>query len=972
MSINTPTKNTTIGNFKTPIGLDYDIFQTFDEKGALSLAMDYQGIISGYNAGVGNIVFSGVPTGTCQPAQTAVNSSNGAFYDCIGGTWTLISGSGGLVSPVVTPNPLAFDISLNFKGPNPWVDVTRYGVRAPGPVTSTPVSLGLTANINSGSAAATISSASSFINGDGVVIYGAGTTHSMTTPAGVTVTPSVAAAGTGTGIVVNAPAGSTTYNYQVIARNKTGGLTAASTVATTTTGAASLGRQSVNISTLSRSTNITTVVTSTAHTLSIGSMVYISTTSDDTDFGGWFVVATVPDNTHFTLLSGLDTRNGAVASATGGTAVWFNCNHITWTQVTGAFQYHIYGRTGGTLTWLGCSRLSSVTGGLVDLTFDDFGSPMMDNFKQPGLIPSSPPVSATSNSLSTTIVSGAGTTSLVLANTASTSVSGATIRFDNTPNILAAANATTNPDNKSSLLYFPFSTTGQPYPINSYLALPAHLSVSLTTGLYVNDTIEVAQGSSWSGDVIPQGLNPPSFGQNGWPIIGINEANPGMYIPFNVISYWKGLTFLGQGLLNGGLLVFGDQVTPITFEDVNFIESTSSTSYMGIGLILRGDTVGSNNSSFVNMFRNVLFSGGPTQSNGACATPYMYCNGCGLTSFNRLNLSVRGIFFRPVGAGGDLEIDTGRQQGGLMPTIMYCNTSGNSSITSNAIRHFEQDTTAHPIFANMSGEASLLYLEGAGYPGLVSGADSGLVTGQPMPNISGMNVIPNGFTGQNVRIDASIYGTAIDGVFNSTGVGTANYAYSSHQFNCGLNIGKGYSIFATGPTPAAPTASVSSGGGVSVGTHTYQVVPVWANGAEGVLSPSSNSVTTTTGNQTVTVTWSAITPAPIGYDVYQDGQLVSMGVGNCTTIPQYTGTSAVITNIVCGPSTSVPAGGPTILNVNGLFSPALTLSPVLFANLGTPNNGTFYYCPDCAVANPCAGSGTGAFAKRLNGTWICN
>jgi hypothetical protein len=895
-------------------------------------------------------------------ADTYVNPTNLPVFDLRGaGTISFPSSVTSLVSPITSPSPTNFDVNLGFKGPNPYVDVTRYGVRALNPVT-TPVAVGLTATMNSGSAGATISSASSFVNGDGVVVYGAGAPHSMTTPTGVTVTPSVASAGTGTGLVINAPTGSTTYNYQVIARDKNGGLTAASTVATTTTGAASLGRQSVNISTLARSGNVTTVVTSSAHGLSVGSMVYISTTSDDIDFGGWFVVATTADNTHFTLLSGQDTNNGAVTSATGGTAVWFNSNHITWSQVTGAFQYHIYGRTGGSLTWIGCSRPSGTN--LVDLTFDDFGSPMMDGFKQPGLIPSAPPVVATSDSLVTTITSGAGTTSLTLANTASTTVSGATIRFDNAPNILAAANVAAN---LNGLLHFPVAATGQ-YPVNSYLTLPSKLAMSFTTGLYLNDTVEVGFGSSWYGDVIPQGINPPSFSQNGWPTIGISEANPGVYVPAGKITYWKGLEFLGQGLTNGSLLVFADQVSPITFEDVNFLSSTSNTDYMGIGLILRGDAVGAGNSSYVNLFRNVLFSGGPTQSNGATATPYMYCNGCGLTSFLRLNLSVRGIFFRPVGAGGDLEINTGRQQGGLMPTVMYFNNSGNSSITSNAIRHFEQDTTAHPIFANMSGAASLLLLEGAGYPGLVSGANSGLVTGLPVPTIAAVNVIPSSFTGQNVRTDASLFGKAIDGVINPTVSGS----YSSHEFNCGVRVGQAYSIFATAAPPAAPTAVVSAGGSVSIGTHTYQVVPVWANGAEGAVSLPSNSVTTSSGQQTVTVTWSAVAGSPKGYDVYQDGQLVSLGAGNCSTIPQYTGTSAVITSFVCGSATTVQAGGPTILNANGLFAPALALSSVLFANLGTPANGTVYYCSDCNIANPCTGSGTGAIAKRLAGVWVCN
>jgi hypothetical protein len=46
-------------------------------------------------------------------------------------------------------------------------------------------------------------------------------------------------------------------------------------------------------------------------------------------------------------------------------------------------------------------------------------------------------------------------------------------------------------------------------------------------------------------------------------------------------------------------------------------------------------------------------------------------------------------------------------------------------------------------------------------------------------------------------------------------------------------------------------------------------------------------------------------------------------------------------------------------------------APVTFATLGTPSNGSIMYCSDCVTANPCAGSGTGAIAKRLNGAWVC-
>lgn len=50
----------------------------------------------------------------------------------------------------------------------------------------------------------------------------------------------------------------------------------------------------------------------------------------------------------------------------------------------------------------------------------------------------------------------------------------------------------------------------------------------------------------------------------------------------------------------------------------------------------------------------------------------------------------------------------------------------------------------------------------------------------------------------------------------------------------------------------------------------------------------------------------------------------------------------------------------------------IQLTAVAFANLGTPADGTIAYCNDCTIASPCAGSGTGAIAKRLNSTWVCN
>jgi hypothetical protein len=48
-----------------------------------------------------------------------------------------------------------------------------------------------------------------------------------------------------------------------------------------------------------------------------------------------------------------------------------------------------------------------------------------------------------------------------------------------------------------------------------------------------------------------------------------------------------------------------------------------------------------------------------------------------------------------------------------------------------------------------------------------------------------------------------------------------------------------------------------------------------------------------------------------------------------------------------------------------------TYEQVLFSALGTPADGTSYFCTDCLETDPCAGSGTGAFAFRVGSVWSC-
>src|SRR6266850_2427763 len=346
----------------------------------------------------GALLFIGVPTGPCLASQTAVDTVTGNFYNCLGGVWHLVGpGTGTLTSPVTSPNPLAFDVNLAFKGPNPYIDATRFGVRAVAAVPTATVSC-----IN-GSPNVLLGSAPAFVNGDGVALYGCGA-GTIGAPAAPTVTPSLAAAQTGLLLDVPGPVGATQYCYQLLARSLMGA-TNVSSEACTATGPASLGLQTNSITSCTLVLAVMNCLTSAPHGLAAGAHIVVKGTAINAfngqafgtstlnPFDGWYRVATVPDNTHFTVNLYSDTRNGAVSAGTGGTLNYWNSIHIRAAELTGNYQFYVYGRvTGGTKTLIGTMwpQDTAMAGRLTDptyLTFDDFGSPVTTFPNPPPYIP---------------------------------------------------------------------------------------------------------------------------------------------------------------------------------------------------------------------------------------------------------------------------------------------------------------------------------------------------------------------------------------------------------------------------------------------------------------------------------------------------------------------------------------------------------------------------------------------------------
>ncbi|MBZ5540709.1 MAG: hypothetical protein LAN61_09345 [Acidobacteriia bacterium] len=799
-----------------------------------------------------------------------------------------------------------FDAGAAFKGPDPWFDVTRYGARAvaAGGIPQT------TATMGAGSTSATLAGASTFQNGDGLVVYGAGATNTLTTPGAPTVTPSQDAGPTGIGVVVSSAAAATTYNYQIVAVTKNGGVTAAGSVGTATTGAAALGDNSVSITSIARSNNTSTVTCAATCAVAVGAVVYVSGASDVT-FTGFFIVSAVTDGTHFAFTQGQDTRAGASTSATGGTLHWYVCNHLTWTAVPNAWKYYIYGRTGGSLTLIGVSKA-------LDAVWDDYGATMDGGTTFPSWVPSTPPVSATNEWLSTTIVSGAGTTSVTLANAATNAVSGATFLFDDVPGIMAAITALNGSNNSRGILRFP-SDFFNYYIINSYLTFPVgNVSVQAAGPLIVNETIEIPSGMYWNGHsggtlaATSFALSPGEFVRG--------NGNPMFYATGRSTIHFDAVSFSGD-MGNQQNLILLDTATNFTCDSCAIVSSSSLNDYMGMGFIARGD--------FSFKFRNTLISGGGPSATGSTLTPgalFRKRIGDGTAGANFLFencwLVARGVAQDYTGASGGvnfIQMKYVQTQSLRTPALMF---SGAGVKGQTYLEGFTPADFATPVVANWSNQYGIHVVNSTG-----PASGVGFVTGNLIPNLTFFNSpVTPATAGQNREVLINTEGQMMNGgPFISSGVPATLGALEMRQQ---MHFPAGNTLFWDGAVMTAPTCAVAAGGSVPVGTWTYAVSPVWQDGGEGLLSLPSSGCTTSSGNQTINISWTALTGAS-GYNLYRSngGGYTRVNQSPCAG-PQFTTTSFADTfSFSCGTGAPGAAGGgPVSLTGSAVYTPKITLS----------------------------------------------
>lgn len=765
--------------------------------------------------------------------------------------------------------------NLRVKGPNPYIDVTAppYNVRAVTTVPST------TCSISAGSTAATLAAASTFQNGDGFVCYGAGATNTMSTSGAPTVTPSLAAGSMRTEERVPSLAGATSYAYTIVARNKNGALTATSANGTTSTGLATLGVVQVNITSLARANNVVTVTMSGATDIVAGAGIYINGTSNANTFDGAYLVASRIDSTHFTYVQGYDTREGATTSATGGTVSWYAHNHLSWTAVTGAFEYEIYGRIAGSLVFIGTSKP-------LELSFDDYGTTVMGTPLRPSYVPSTPPVSAINEPLVTTIVSGAGTTSLVLANAAVNTVSGATALFDNSVNFLAA-----KASSGSIPLYFPSAAAGT-YVFNAYTNANSGGEVAIwqAGGITLNETLELPDGTVWRGDMGGGGSLQTGFQWSTTRLVAIN-AFPGIWFSGpSGGNLSRGVGFRGNLGLDQELLILIDGAAGFGENSFDYCAfstgSASNYDVLGIGVEVRGSA---NTMITKSNFLSSLNNGGSVPI-GLYAPSLLVRGGFGNPNGGG-PVFLRDTFWMPKGIGIDLTfaisnnqgtIDGAYSQGSRTPLVTVEQSFVGALGSAWKISNVTLDTTFAPIYANLSSSTNSLILDNIGAGGIGT-------SGTPISGLVG----PGG---------------ANTGIING-----ANFSNNPVTVNGNGNVQYGFS-----GAIAAPAVAVSAGGIVPNGAQPYSVQFIDINGN---FSPRSSiaTATTTTGNNTVTITEPTIPPGMVSWTAYRNTSQIL-----CSVTP--VSTTTIVDNFVpCGQQVRVPTAGVSMISAAGLSSPTFTL-----------------------------------------------
>jgi len=741
------------------------------------------------------------------------------------------------------------DSGLHIKGPDPYSDLARYG----GYFNNSPSST--TASCTNASTSITLASALDFQDksafpganiGHGIVIYKCGAASGLTTPPAYTVTP------------FGITGGSTTYNYQVVAEDLSGGLTAASPVGTTTTGAASLGVNTVTVAgaTWNSTLNGEQVYTCSGNcNLSVNAPINITGFTNSHFNGNYTVIATNGTN-QFTVYSPAPNGYTVNNESAAGTVSVLACNNLSMntsgvipnTIETGGetvMRWWVY--RNGTLAFVVQSR---------DSYYEDCGTNMSPSFI-PSYVPSSPGA-AVNKYLATTIVSGGGTTNIIVANAAGATASGQTAMHDNSQNLLACMTVSRN----GSPCYIPVAAN-PPFEAATVFTAAASANAHLLFSSVNLDQPWVVRG----GSVLFEGFrnNSSSFLYNNAATISGSAFPLVEVLPTSSGYQFENLQFNANKLQQIGFIVDASSVFGLLMNRIGFASSSSTSNVNTPAAKISGpteSTIGYPGNQNACSTAQIIV--GP-----ACirfTTQSQATGGNSGTYTAASSVKLHGWAFQ--GGGASIQIDS-------FP-LLNSGGSGVNLVQSGPyeIKDFLREIGKGPfIRLAYGGVGTTIRLE--------RGDDDA-------PNASPGNAFIDAAYApmQPAGIDTYNLGTSVGGqVLVAGGAVVASTGYSSFAPGTTLSAtppvggttafgagsistsGTGLGIQASGistlgyamPRPNAPTVVVGAHSScasncVASGTYYYAIVANDANGKNSI--PSANSAAATTdGTQTITVSW---------------------------------------------------------------------------------------------------------------------
>jgi hypothetical protein len=754
--------------------------------------------------------------------------------------------------------------------------------------------------------------------------------------------------------------GSTRYDYKVVMRDYNGALSAASPAGTTLTGAATLGNNVIPVTSCSRTSQIVTCTTASAHNLQVGIPVYLIGTSTSI-YDGQHQVFSTPTSTTFTYTA-YSTGDDA-NPPTGGNINVTAKNTVRWNmQQSKQLQAFIYRSTNS-----GAYSLIGITEGM-DGAFVDWGVQSLPGGRyvapQASYISTGTPTASAVNGILAGRITGISGTTLTLDTAATATVTSQPAQHDNAPIIIAGCTALGT--GGSGNLYIP---NGGPVVFNSILNMrdkctypnPNKMKILVNSAkLTVNEPIVLRQiANDWE-----------SIGGGG-PLLSFTVGQPTSEVTGN------GYPFFYIPLGNG----------PTYFE--NFLMDSYNAYQSGVVEDQNASGTGTVNTEYRNVYFNGLSGSMPMILRGGAFFHRFergaFSNGPDYASPESLLITIPNALGTFIGIlGGDMTFD---QTTFLGKGVLYESWGQNGQSVG-------YTTYADNLMESGVGPMLRFNLGGGG---IVQGitmrnpayADSA-VNATPMVELGGNGTAFTSFRVLNPQCGGPLFaggGGDIDILGICDPIGASQYKLDGYgggsgSIYTGSNVGTNGGYFYTQMArPAAPVSVVASatGGNILNGPHWYAIVAVDA--LNNTTIPSAQVFVTTTGtNQsTVTLTPPALPTGAVGYRVYRRDS-ADYGNGFYTVLDVCAQRTTPVTGVFvdtiaapCGNSApTINTAGTAILNSSGFYGVSVTILQTPFANLSTPINGTFYYCNDCTVANPCAGGGTGALAKRLNGVWVCN